>query len=237
MSEWAVKRFWKEATVEEGDGGFRVMLDGRMVRTPAKALLEVPRADFADAIAGEWRAQDEVIRPLTMPFTRSANAAIDKVAPRRAEVAGILCDYGDTDLLCYRAEGPEGLVQRQAEAWDPALDWADATFGARLEPRTGVMHAPQRPAALERLAVPVREMSAFQLAGLHDLVSLSGSLVLGLGAAFDWRATDDIWALSRIDETWQEEQWGRDDEAHAAAEVRRREFAHAKRVFDLSGPE
>ena len=160
MSEWKAKRFWKEATAREETGGFGIFLDGRPVRTPAKRALVVPTPGFAEAVAAEWNAQHEVIDPNSMPFTRSANAALDKVAVQHAEVAQLLAAYGDSDLLCYRAEHPQALVARQAEQWDPMLDWAETALGARLEARAGVMHVPQDPAALDRLSQRVHAMTA-----------------------------------------------------------------------------
>ena len=125
MSEWAAKRFWTETTVTEHPEGFGVALDGRAVKTPAKAALTVPTRAYAEAIAAEWDAQDGAIKPHTMPVTRSANAAIDKVAHQHPEVVTHVCEFGGTDLLCYRAASPERLVALQAEAWDPVLDWAN----------------------------------------------------------------------------------------------------------------
>ncbi|MDK3018701.1 ATP12 family chaperone protein [Pseudodonghicola flavimaris] len=234
MSEWKRKRFWDAATVEAAEDGFTVLLDGRAVKTPAKAALILPTARMAEAVAAEWAAQGEEIDPLAMPFTRSANAAIDKVRPQQAEVADMLADYGDSDLLCYRADAPRELADRQAELWDPALDWAATALGARLEPRAGIMHQPQAPKALARLRAQVHALDPFRLAAFHDLVSLTGSLVLGFAAAEGWRDAESIWQLSRLDELWQEEQWGRDDEAHATAEHKRRAFLHAKDFFDFS---
>ncbi|MBB97490.1 MAG: ATPase [Rhodobacteraceae bacterium] len=236
MSEWAMKRFWTEAGVEPAEGGHRVVLDGRKVKTPAKAELILPTEGLAEAVAAEWAAQDTAVDPLSMPCTRTANSAIDRVAPQRAEVAAMLAAYGDSDLLCYRAEGPEELVARQAEAWDPALDWAETTLGARLEPRTGIMHDAQAEPALAALAARVHQFGPFHLAAFHDLVGLTGSLVLGFAAAANWRGADEIWALSRLDETWQAEQWGEDEEAAEEAEKKRGDFNHAKRFFDLAGP-
>mgnify|MGYP006302085501 CR=1 FL=1 len=234
MSEWAAKRFWKAAKVVAQEPGFAVLLDGRAVKTPAKTALIVPTEGMAQEIAAEWDAQEDRINPLTMPFTRSANAALDKVRLQQAEVAAMLAAYGDSDLLCYRADSPEALVSRQAEAWDPLLDWAAARFGARLIPRTGVMHSPQDAAALTRLAEEVQKMTAFQLAAFHDLVGLSGSLVLALAVADGHLAGDAAWPLSRIDETWQEEQWGADEEASAMATRKQEEFLHAERFYRLS---
>lgn len=234
MSEWKQRRFWTDVTVREVEGGFGVELDGRQVRTPGKAVLRMPTEAMARAAAAEWEAQDGTVNPLTMPFTRSANTAIDKVAHQHGDVADMLADYGDSDLLCYRADGPEELASRQAESWDPALDWAATELGARLEPRVGVMHAAQALDSLQELRARVHAMTNFQLVGFHDLVSLSGSLVLGFAAAMDWRDAEILWQMSRLDETWQEEQWGEDEEARAAAEIKRLAFHHAKRFFDLS---
>ncbi len=236
MSEWKLKRFWKEASAdaEAGEGGFRVLLDGRAVRTPAKALLAVPTPEMASAIATEWNAQEKEIDPRVMPMTRAANAAIDKVAHQKGEVADMLAAYGDADLLCYRAKSPEELVARQAENWDPALAWAEAELGARLNVHVGVIHAPQPPEALARLSGQVHALDPFKLAAFHDLVSLSGSLVLGFAAARGWRDVDAIWQISRVDENWQQEQWGDDEEAAAEAAIKHRAFLDAKRFFDLA---
>ncbi|MDK3073433.1 ATP12 family protein [Sedimentitalea sp. JM2-8] len=234
MSEWKQKRFWDAATVVGTETGFAIELDGRRVKTPAKAALVLPTRAMAEAAAAEWAAQDKVVNPLTMPVTRSANAAIDKVRIQHAEVADMLAAYGDADLLCYRADTPPQLVARQSEQWDPALDWAEETFGVRLQPRSGVVHQPQDGGALSRLSDPVHRMTDFQLAAFHDLVSLSGSLILGFAAAMNWKTPEDIWTISRLDELWQEEQWGPDEEAQALAALKHAAFLHAKRFFDLA---
>ncbi len=233
MTGWKAKRFWKEATAVPETGGFGIRLDGRPVKTPAKAPLVVPTAALAHEIASEWAAQEETINPATMPFTKTANAAIDKVAPQRREVAEMLAAYGDCDLLCYRAEAPAALARRQAEAWDPLLDWAAAELGARLEPCTGVIHRPQPPEALERLSRLVDSMGNFELAAFHDLVTLSGSLVIGFAVVRGQSDTESLWQASRLDETWQQEQWGRDEEAEKAAQRRRAGFMHAARFFRI----
>ncbi|EBA18329.1 hypothetical protein RSK20926_11439 [Roseobacter sp. SK209-2-6] len=234
MSEWKQKRFWKEVSVVEEGDGFAITLDGRKVKTPAKAALVVPSRAMAEAIAAEWDAQEEGINPETMPCTKSANAAIDKVANQHEEVANMLADYGDSDLLCYRAEAPQELVMRQNETWDPILDWAENALNARLEPRSGLMHQPQKPEALAKLRASVHAMTPFQLAAFHDLVSMSGSLVLGFAAAKDCRSPEEIWRISRLDEAWQEEQWGVDEEATEVAAIKEQAFLHAKRFFDFS---
>lgn len=233
MNAWAPKRFWKEATVEREAEGFGVRLDGRPVKTPAKATLLLPSRALAEAAAAEWDAQEEKIDPATMPVTRAANAAIDKVRVQFAEVAGLIAAYGETDLLCYRAETPQELADRQAEAWDPLLDWADAALSARLTATAGVMHIAQPEEALNPLRARVHGLNHFELTALHDLVGLSGSLVIGLAALDGWADADTLWHLSRIDEAWQQEQWGLDEEAAEVAAKKRVEFAQALRFYKL----
>lgn len=234
MSEWKTKRFWKSVQVTEAPGGFAVMLDTRELRTPLKRPLVVPTRDMATAISAEWEAQQGEVRPDTMPNTRSANAAIDKVADQFDEVAAMIAAYADSDLICYRAEAPEELVARQADAWDPLLDWAAREYGAALRPRTGVMHLPQDREALRSLSDAVHAQSLFELTALHDLVGLSGSLVLGLAVTRGRLAAGRAWELSRIDEEWQIQQWGRDDEADRQAAIKQEAFQHAFRFHRMA---
>ncbi|MCT4556556.1 MAG: ATPase [Pelagimonas sp.] len=231
MSEWAPKRFWKNTEVSEVEGGFTVTLDGRGIKTPAKTPLVVPTRALADELAREWDAQTEKVDPATMPYTRMSNSALDKVALQHTEVADMLAAYGDSDLLCYRADHPEALVERQKERWDPLLTWAAQTYDAHLAPRTGVIHAGQDETALARLNAEVHALSNCQLAAFHDLVSMTGSLVLALAATRDARPADELWSLSRLDEEWQEEQWGKDEDATETAEIKRGEFLHAHAYF------
>lgn len=236
MTGWAPRRFWTEAQAEATEGGYGVALDGRRLRTPAKAILIVPTRPVAEAIAAEWDAQKQVVDPQTMPFTRSANSAIDKVTPQFGEIADLVAAYADSDLTCYRADSPQGLVTRQAAAWDPLLDWAAETYGACLEPRTGIVYRPQPAASLLALGTAVRGLSAFELTALHDLVAISGSLVIGLAALAQYDSPATLWALSRIDEDWQAELWGRDEQAAAAADNARAAFLHAARLGALLRP-
>lgn len=233
MSEWTARRFWTAAEVVRLDGHFAVHLDGRPVKTPGKQNLAVPTRTLACAISAEWDAQEDVIDPASMPFTRAANSAIEKVTPQRAEVAEMLAGYGDSDLICYRAPAPDELVARQSAAWDPLLDWAEEAFGARLVPIEGVMYQPQPPRALAALSRQVHALTAFELTGLHDLVVLSGSLVIGLAATQRAFAPDDLWDRSRIDEDWQQEQWGMDVEAAELAASRKRDFMRANHFFSM----
>lgn len=234
MSAWAAKRFWTDVNVVEDNGGFAIQLDARPVRTPAKAPLIVPTRPMAAAVAGEWAKVDGVVDPNVMPFTRSANAAIDKVAVQFDEVAEIIAAYGGSDLLCYRAENPADLVARQAAGWDPLLHWAADTFGAELRPTAGVMPIDQPAAATAALTAQVEAQTSFELTALHDLVAMSGSLVIGLAVAAGRLDPDAAWAVSRTDEQWQIDQWGDDDEALATTRIKQSAFAHAAAFYRMS---
>lgn len=213
MSVWKPKRFWKDAIAEGCDGGFTVRLDGKPVKTPAKADFVLPTMAMARAAAAEWAAQDKAIRPETMPVTRAANSAIDKLGHQFQEVVDLLADYGGSDLLCYRAEGPQALIDRQAAAWDPVLDWAQDALGVSLRATSGVMHIAQPPDALARLRAELAAVTAFELAALHDLIAITGSLILGLAVARGHLSAAEAFSKSRIDEHWQAEFWGEDEEA------------------------
>lgn len=233
MSGWTAKRFWKQATAEAAETGFTVRLDGRAVKTPAKAPLVVPTLALAQGIAAEWDAQQGVVKPDTMPLTRAANSAIDKVAPLRAAVIAELSGYGGTDLLCYRATEPDALIARQAAAWDPLLDWAATALHAPLSVTHGVIPIPQPQDSLDRLTARVARFGSFELAGLHDLVAISGSLVLALAVAEGRLGADQAFEMSRIDNRWQAEQWGEDAEEAEAEALRRAAFLQADRFLGL----
>jgi len=236
VTGWVAKRFWAAVAVAPGDAGYAVRLDARPVKTPAKRPLLLPTAAMAEAVAAEWAAVTEVIDPRLMPVTRAANAAIDKVAPQFAEVAALVAAYGGSDLLCYRAAEPAELASAQAEAWDPLIDWAAENYGARLASGRGITPVAQPPQAVAQLAAEVAACTPFQLAALHDLVALSGSLVLGLAATRGARDADTLWHLSRFDEDWQAARWGRDDEAAAAEAAKRQDFLAADEFWRLSSP-
>ncbi|NJM81617.1 MAG: ATPase [Tabrizicola sp.] len=235
MTGWAAKRFWTDATVEACPGGHTVRLDGRQIRTPAKAPLILPTAALAEAVAVEWRAQTGVVDPATMPCTRTANSAIDKLSVQFDAVADMLADYGGTDLLCYRATTPPELVARQAAAWDPLLDWAGSALGAPLHIAAGVIPVPQPEPSLGALKTRVAGLTPFQLAAFHDLVAISGSLILGFAVTARRLTPEAAWTASRIDETWQAEQWGSDDDAARDEAIRKAAFLQADRFFGLCG--
>lgn len=235
MSAWAPKRFWTAAAAVEVEGGFSVQLDTRVVKTPAKAAFVLPSRVMAEAIAVEWDAQSGLIKPETMPLTRAANSAIDKVAVLHEGVVDEISGFGGSDLLCYRAEQPIELANRQAAGWDPLLAWAEEAFAASLNVTTGIMPVEQPPESQARLRAAVHAQTPFQLAALHDLVAITGSLILGLAVARERLSADEAFALSRIDETWQIEQWGDDEEA-AALETKRMEALRcAARFYGLCG--
>ncbi len=234
MSDWAAKRFWDAASVETATGGFTVHLDGRPVRTPGKSPLIVPTHAMAAGIAAEWDAQDGVIDPNSMPITRAANSAIEKVAPQMDAVVTELSGYGKSDLICYRATGPDALIEQQAAAWDPWLAWVANALDAPLVATQGVMPVAQPAPSLRRLRAEVAKLDHFQLAGFHDLVAISGSLVLSLAVTHGKLDADTAWDLSRVDEVWQISQWGADEEAAAHAALKRQGFLNGARFFELS---
>ena len=237
MSEWKARRFWKAASVRPCDGGWEVMLDDRPLRTPGKLALIVPTRALAEAIAAEWDAQVDVIDPHKMPLTRAANSAIERVMPQFDAVADMLAEYGGTDLLSYRAEAPEELVRTQAAGWDPLVDWAATTLDAPLRITHGVLPVEQPDASLLKLRAEVGALDAFGLTALHDLVTLPGSLVLGLAVLRDRLSVEDAYALARIDEEFQADRWGRDEDADAAAAGRLQAMRDAARLWRLSRPD
>ena len=233
---WKPKRFWKSVTVAACEGGYTVRLDARPVKTPGKALLVVPTQALALAIAAEWDAQQGLVRPDTMPFTRAANSALEKVAPQFDEVVRLLAAYGETDHLCYRASGPVELIARQTAAWDPVLEWCATALNAPLLAVAGVMHIAQAPASTARLHDMTAAMTPFQIAAFHDLVGLSGSLVLAFAVIHGRLAPAQAWSLSRIDEVWQAEVWGRDEDAESLAETKRLAFHQAAAFWASLSP-
>jgi chaperone required for assembly of F1-ATPase len=224
-----MKRFWKDVTITGGE----VALDGRPVRTPGRAALVLPTPALAEAVAAEWRTVGDTVDPRAMPLTGLANAAIDRIAPDPATFAAGLAAYGESDLLYYRAEGPEALVARQAAAWDDLLDWAQGRYDVHFEVATGVMHRPQPEATIARLGEAVAALDSFRLAALSPLVTVTGSLIAGLALLEEAANPEWVWRASRVDEDWQAEQWGVDPLATQAAEARRADFDAGVRLLGL----
>jgi chaperone required for assembly of F1-ATPase len=227
------KRFYAKADVLEEDGVFSVTLDGRGIRTPAMRALAVPSRALAEALAAEWEAQGAAIDPGTMPLTRLLNSAIDGVADRRREVVDDLVAFAGSDLLCYRAEAPAGLVRRQSEAWDPILAWAVASLSAPMRTSIGLMPIEQPAQSLSAVAHALDGLDALTLAALHVLTTISGSALIALAHHGGAIGLDDAWRAARVDETWQSEQWGLDAEAEAYAARRFAGFAAASRCLRL----
>ncbi len=228
-----MKRFYKQVSVLPGAAGFCIELDGRSVRTPKKAALAVATETLAEAIAEEWRQQGENIAPQTMPLLRLANTAIDMVAGQRDAVVANLAGFAGTDLLCYRASEPEDLVQRQDRLWSPWLTWAAARYGATLATTDGVSHIAQDDAALAALHTAVDGHDVMELAGLNDLVTIAGSLVLALAVSAGALDVGAAWAAARLDNDYQAERWGLDAEAEAHSTRLRGEFVMAARFLEL----
>lgn len=228
-----MKRFWKAADVVRAADGFGIALDGRAVKTPARTDLLVPSERLAEAIADEWRTCAETVDPRAMPLTGLANAAIDRVAPDPARFAADLAAYGESDLTCYRADGPEALVQQQATHWDALLGWAKRRYDVDFATATGIIHVAQPGATVKRLAHEVAALDAFRLAGLSPLVTIGGSLIAAL-AVLEGAVTPEAgWEAVSLDDRWQIEQWGADAEAVASLDNRRRDFQSAARFLAL----
>ena len=228
-----MKRFYSSVAIAPQRGHFAVTLDGRAVKTPAKHPFLVPGEPLAQAVAAEWGAQQDHVRPETMPLTRFVNTAHDRVADQRGDVVEAVAAYAGSDLLCYRAEAPAELAALQALEWDPYLDWATARFDARLTVTAGIVPVTQEEAALDRLKTAVAAFDPFALAALHTATTVTGSLVLALAAAHGHRPADDIWRAASLDETWQADRWGEDDEAAARRTALRGELDDAVRFLRL----
>jgi chaperone required for assembly of F1-ATPase len=228
-----VKRFWKEVVVEIEGADWTIKLDGRPVKTPARAPLVVPAPALAEAIADEWRSVEDEIDPRAMPLTGLANAAIDRVAPERQAFADGLGRYAEADLACYRAEGPREFVARQEEQWDALLGWARRRYDVDFVTTSGLMHVAQPAATVEQLSHAVSALDPFHLAGLSPLVTIGSSLVAALAVLEKAITPERAWDAVSVDERWQLEQWGSDPEAERALENRRRDFFAAAKFLEL----
>ena len=207
-----MKRFYKETAVDLGDGGHRILLDGKPMRTPAKAVLVVPTRALAEAIAAEWgEVPDNAdINVSHLPLTRLAATGLDRVTTQRTRVIEDTAKYAGSDMLCYRASEPESLVKRQQETWQPLLDWAHARYGARLVIVEGLAFVEQPADAVARLREAVATHSDLALSALYNLTHISGSLIVALAVAEGHLAAADAFAAAQLDELYQVERWGED---------------------------
>ncbi|MBM2711571.1 ATPase [Mesorhizobium caraganae] len=227
------KRFYKDVSVVPVDEGFAVHLDGKPVRTPGKALLALPTETAAKLVAGEFDAQGETIDPVTMPVLRLVNTAIDGVASDPQAVLEDVLRFASSDLTCYRADAPQGLVERQNRHWDPVIDWARSALGARFNLAEGVIHVEQPRESIAVLGAHLAQRAEpLRLAAIHVMTSLTGSALLAL--AVDYGALDGeaAWAAGHVDEDWQAEHWGHDAEAVARRSARKRDMMAAVSLLE-----
>lgn len=228
-----MKRFWTEVGIERTEAGHGIVLDGRPVRTPGRRPLQLPGAALADAVAAEWRAVEGFVRPDALPLTGIANAAIDIVAPDVPAFAAGLARYALTDLLCYRAEGPHALVARQVAAWEPPLKALEARHGLLFRRTAGIVPVAQPDATLARVTDLLERSGPWALAPLQPIVAIGGSLVLGLAMLDGMIDAQACWFAARLDEEWQAEHWGHDEDAAAQELARRRDFMAAAEFLRL----
>ncbi|MCX7282276.1 MAG: ATPase [Alphaproteobacteria bacterium] len=228
-----MKRFYKDVSVAHGVNGLAVLLDGKPVKTPGRRALALPTERLAEAIAVEWQSQGEEVLATTMPLLRLANTVIDGVALNPGDVVSAILRFGENDLLCYRAQQPPELVKRQAEGWDPALDWVRQLHGVHMTVAEGFSHVDQSPDALGALRQALQEFDPFSLAALHVIASITGSTVLALVVAEGFISGAYAFQLSRIDETYQAEKWGEDAEAIKRAAALAHELDKAVELIAL----
>lgn len=226
------KRFYTDVSVAEHEGDFAITLDGKMVRTPARLVLAVPTQALARLVAAEWQAQGEEIDPMTMPMTRLVNTALDGITGNTQAILEDILRFSSSDLICYRADGPELLVERQAERWDPVVDWAANDLGARFILIEGVMPREQPREAIAAFAVTLaRHDNPIALAALHTVTTLTGSAILALAFACGRVTMEEAWSLAHLDEDWTIEHWGGDEEAEERRAKRFADFRAATDVF------
>ncbi|MDW3205884.1 MAG: ATP12 family protein [Alphaproteobacteria bacterium] len=231
-----MKRFYKESSVGEVEGGFTVLLDGKTVRTPAKAALVLPTRALAEAVSSEWAEQGDKVVPDSMPMMTLAATAIDRVAAARGDVAADAAGYAGSDLLCYRAETPIELAQRQAEGWDPVLAWAGERYDVQFNTTAGIMPVDQPEETRARFRAVAESFDAHHLTAVHVMTTATGSFLLALAVVEGHCEPASAFALSRIDETYQEELWGVDEEAAARRDRLAREIDQAHRFLTLLAP-
>ena len=235
MSAWKPKRFWKTASVIKLNSGFGIAKDGRTHMTPQGRALELPTCELAQLLADELNGIQDEVDWNELPFTALGTSAVDMTEETRKALSGKIAEYGGSDLLCYRAADSDELAARQAEAWDPMLDWAEKTFGLKLNSGKGVMPIKQPESSLDRLHRHLAEMGPFNLTALNVLTGLAGSTVIGLGALCQVAPPGALWKMSRIDEDWQRELWGSAEGDKEDAAKREKAFADAFEFSSAAG--
>jgi chaperone required for assembly of F1-ATPase len=230
------KRFYAQAGVVETPDGFAITLDDKQVRTPSGHQMVVPTPDIADAIAAEWGAQKEFLDPLTMPLTRFANSVIDAVVDRVDAVAADVAKYFGSDLLFYRAGHPEALVAREAALWDPVLFWAADALGAHFILAEGIVHVRQPDSAIEAARGTLPD-DPWSIAALHVITTLTGSALLALALMRGVLDSDQVWAAAHVDEDWNMEKWGVDEEVASRRAARLVDFRAATTILRALNPQ
>ena len=225
------KRFYKTVEPSEEAGKYVIKLDGRTVKTPARSQLELPNLDLAQTVAGEWAAQEKVIDPGTMPLTRIASTAIDAVTERFAEVADDITRYAGNDALCYRADKPRELVDRQTDLLDPPLNWAGELLGGRFVLAGGILHVEQPEELLSAFRAALDALTPLELAAFHTVTTLTGSAVLALVLSRRHMSADEVWKAAYTEEDWTIEHWGEDAEEQRIRAFKRTEFDAAALVL------
>lgn len=229
-----MKRFYKEAGVQQAEGGWQVFLDQRALKTQGGRPQIVPSRMLADALAAEWNGQGEEIDPASFTFRDTTDYALDIVAPNPAAMVDTLVKYAETDTLCYRAEPDDALFARQEAEWEPILSGVEAREGVRFTRVSGIMHQAQPDATLTRLRSTLQSYDAFALAGLQTLASLATSFCIGMEALQAGADPDTLWQAANLEELWQEELWGQDDEARERREAREADFMNAFEWMQLA---
>lgn len=225
------RRFYKAATAGAHADGFAVLLDGKPVRTPGKKSLAVAGRRIAEALAAEWEAQRERIDPATMPLTRLVNSAVDRVAGEMKAVRAEIVKYAGNDLICYRAEGPQSLLDAQAAAWDPLVDWARAALGVRMVLADGIVHAAQDEALSSAVYRALQPLDPLALAAVSSATTLTGSAIVALALLSGRLTVEEAWEAAHVDENWQMSQWGQDEAAISQRQSRKRELDAAALVL------
>jgi chaperone required for assembly of F1-ATPase len=219
------KRFYKTVEAQKEENGFCVLLDGKPVKTPARKTVLVAKQAAARLLVDEWSTQQEHIDPATMPVTRLVNTAIDGVSVDMQAVKEDIIRFAGSDLLCYRVESPQGLLQQQRIYWDPLIDWAQSALNARFVLTEGIVHVAQSAEAMAAFGTHVGMIDQpDQLASIHSLTSLTGSAIIAMALFKGGADPKDAWSAACVDEDWQLSQWGEDSEALALREARKREF-------------
>ncbi len=229
----SLRRVYRQVAVGPAGDGFEVRLDGRALRSPAKASMVLPTAALAEAVAEEWDAQTEAVQPDTMPLTQLVSTAVDRTGPDRAAVVSAIAAYGETDLLCHWAPGPATLTARQATVWQPLLDWAATALDAPLTVTTALLPVEQPAPSLAALRAVVDQQDDIRLTALQVSTGLLGSLVLGLAQLTGHQSADQVFAAAQLDEDHQAEVWGRDADAAERAEAVRQELVAVDRCLAL----